>query len=77
VKILRYGEGRKNQLDRGCKNNDVLQKVMEGTRTIKRRKTDGIVHVLRRNCVLKLIIKEKTEKGRNEEEEDVSRYWIT
>jgi ribosomal protein L34 len=32
---------------------------------------------LRRNCLLKQIIKEKREKGRIDEEEDISRYWIT
>jgi hypothetical protein len=64
-------------LDRGCKNNEVLQRVMEETRTIKRRKANRIVHILHRNCLLKQIIKEQTEKGRKDEEEDVSRYWIT
>ena len=32
---------------------------------------------MRRKCLIKQIIKEKTEKGRKDEEEDVSRYWIT
>jgi hypothetical protein len=40
VKGLRYGEGSKIQLDRGCKNNEVLQRVKEGTVTIKRRKAN-------------------------------------
>ena len=61
MKILKYGEGTKNQLDRGCKNHEVLQRVMEETRTMKRRKAKRIVHILRRNCLLKEIIKEKTE----------------
>jgi len=77
VKVLKCVEGTKNQLDRGFKNNEVLQRVMEETRTIKRRKANWIVHILHRNCLLKQIIKEQTEKGRKDEEEDVSRNWVT
>ena len=74
--VLKYVEGTKIQLDRCCKNNEVLRRVMEETRTIKRRKDNWFFHILRRNCLLKRIIKEKTEKGRKDEEEAVSRYWV-
>jgi hypothetical protein len=46
---------------------------------IKRRKAKWIGHVLHRNCLLKHVIEGKTEgknKGWEDEEEDVPRYWI-
>jgi hypothetical protein len=44
--------------------------------TIKRRKVKGLGNILHRNCLLKHVIEEKI--GRTEdEEEDVSSYWIT
>jgi hypothetical protein len=52
------------------RNEDVLHRVKEErntlhTRTIKRRKTSWIGHILRRNCLLKHVIEEKSE-GRRE-----------
>jgi len=44
--------------------------------TIKRRKVKRLGNILHRNCLLKQVIEEK--KGRtDDEEEDVSSYWIT
>jgi hypothetical protein len=44
--------------------------------TIKRRKVKRLGNILRRNCLLKHVIEEKI--GRTEdEEEEVSSYWIT
>jgi hypothetical protein len=45
---------------------------------LKTVKAKLISHILRRNCLLKHIIDGKIEgMGREEEEEDVSSYWIT
>lgn len=44
--------------------------------TIKRRKVKGLGNILNKNCLLKQVIEEKI--GRTEDEEkDVSIYWIT
>jgi hypothetical protein len=54
--------------------NEVLQRVKEESNilhTVKRRKANWIGHILRRNCLLKHIIKEKIER-KGSEEEDVS-----
>jgi hypothetical protein len=46
------------------KNEEVLHRVKEDrniVHTIKRRKANWIGHILRRNCLLKHVIEEKTE----------------
>jgi hypothetical protein len=59
------------------RNGEVLQRV-KGERniihTVKRRKVNWIGHILRRNCLLK---HDEGKKGRADQEEDVSRYWMT
>jgi hypothetical protein len=46
--------------------------------TIKRRKANWIGHILRKNCLLKHVIEGKIEqKLQEDEEEDVSSYWMT
>ena len=46
--------------------------------TIKRRKTNWIGHILRRNCLQKHVIKGKIEGSDGEgDEEDVSSCWMT
>jgi len=60
------------------KNKEALQRVKEQRnilRTIKRRKTNWIGHILRRNWLLKHIIEGKFTRG-EDEEEDVSRYYM-
>ena len=55
-------------------NEEVLQVVKEErdiVHTLKRRKANGIGHILRRNCLVKHVIEGKM-KGRTEEEEDAS-----
>jgi len=57
---------------------EVLQRVMEERnilQTIKRRKANWIGHFLRRNCRLKHVI--ELYKGQEDDEEDVSSYWMT
>jgi hypothetical protein len=59
--------------------NGVLHRI-KGDRnivpTIKRRKINWIGHILRRKCLLKHVIEGKV-KGREDEEEDLSRYLMT
>jgi hypothetical protein len=43
--------------------------------TIKRRKANWIGHILRSNCGLTHVI--ERYKGQEDEEEDVSSYWMT
>jgi hypothetical protein len=43
---------------------------------IKRRKANWIGHILRRNCLLKHVVGGRIEV-REDEEEDVSSYWMT
>jgi len=48
--------------------------------TMKRKKTNWIGHMLRGNCLLKHVTSVKTTRKTevmNDEEEDVSRYWMT
>jgi hypothetical protein len=48
--------------------------------TAKRRKANWIRQILHRNCLLKHVIEGKIEgriKVREDEEEDVSSYWMT
>jgi hypothetical protein len=48
--------------------------------TIKRRKVTWTGHVLHRNCPENTLLKERYWegwKGREDEEEDVSSYWVT
>jgi len=46
--------------------------------TIKRTKATWIGHMLRRNCLLKHVIEGKIgQKWREEDREDVRRYWMT
>jgi hypothetical protein len=57
-----------DQLDRSTRNAEVLHRVKEERNilhTIKRRKTNCIGHILRRNCLLKHVIEGKLE-GRTE-----------
>jgi hypothetical protein len=44
--------------------------------TVKRRKGNWIGHTLRRNCLLEHIITGMTY-GREEEDADISSYWMT
>jgi hypothetical protein len=44
--------------------------------TVKGWKVNWIGHILRRNCLLNLVIEGKI-KEREDEEEDVSSYWMT
>jgi hypothetical protein len=53
-----------DQLDRSCKNEEVLHRVKEDRNilhTIKRRKANWIGHILCRNCLLKHVIEGKLE----------------
>jgi hypothetical protein len=65
------------------RNEEVLHRVKVERniiRTLKRRKADWIGHFLRRNCLLKPIIKWKMEEGTEvpaRREEDISSYWMT
>jgi hypothetical protein len=65
------------------RNEKVLHRVKEKRNilhTKKRRKTNWIGHVLRRDHLLKHIIERKIEIGYKrweDEEEDVSAYWVT
>jgi hypothetical protein len=65
------------------RNEEVLHRVKEErntVHTIKRRKANWIGHILRRNCLLKHVIEGKLEgriEMREDEEEDVSSYWMT
>jgi hypothetical protein len=45
-------------------------------RTMKRKKANWIGHILRSNCLLNTLLKQR-QKGRNDEEKDVSSYWMT
>jgi hypothetical protein len=58
---------------------EVMQRVKEERiieHTVRIRKANWIGHNLRRNCLLKHVIKERY-KGGKDEEEDVSNYCIT
>jgi hypothetical protein len=58
---------------------EVLHRVKEERnilRTVKIRKANWIGHILCRSCLLKHVI-EGRDKEREDEEEDVSSYWIT
>jgi hypothetical protein len=64
------------------RNEEVLHRVKEErniVHTIKRRKAKWIGHILRRNCLLKHVIEGNTDgqKRREDDEEDVSSYWMT
>ena len=43
---------------------------------IKTRKANWICHILHRNCLSNILLKER-HKGWEDEEEDVSSYWMT
>jgi len=43
---------------------------------MKRRKADWFGHIFRRNCLVQHVVDGKVE-GRNDEEKDVSNYWMT
>jgi hypothetical protein len=54
-----------DQLDRSCEKCEVLHRVKEERNilhTIKRRKTNWIGHILRRNCLLKHVTEGKLER---------------
>jgi hypothetical protein len=63
--------------------NEILQRVKEERNilhAIKRRKTNWVGHILRGNCILEGVIDGKIEQkiqGLEDEEEDVSSYWMT
>jgi hypothetical protein len=60
-------------------NEEVLQRATEDKNIlyiIRRRKANWIDHILYRNCLLKHVIEGKIE-GREDEEEDVTSYWMT
>jgi hypothetical protein len=54
-----------DQLDRSVKNEELLQKVEEGSvlHTIKIRKVNRIGHSLHRKCFLNTLLKERWEQG--------------
>jgi len=57
----------------------MLQRIKKGRSILpatKQRKVNWTGHILRRNCLLKHVIKGKTE-GTRSEKEDVSSYWMT
>jgi hypothetical protein len=59
--------------------NVVLHRVNEErniVHTINRRKANWIGHILRRDCLLRHVIDGKI-KGTEDEEEDISSYWMT
>jgi len=61
------------------KNEEVLQRIKEEREVLpatKQRKAKWIGHILRKNCLLKHVIKGKTE-GTRKEKEDVSSYRMT
>jgi hypothetical protein len=61
------------------RNEEVLHRVKEERNilhTIRRRNADWVGHTLRRNCLLKTLLKEK-QKVREGKEEDVSSYLTT
>jgi hypothetical protein len=74
------GEGwRRSVVNRSCEN-EVFQRVKEETyilHTTKRRKANWIGHSLRRNCPLENTLLKERWKGRDDEAEDVSSYWMT
>jgi hypothetical protein len=53
-----------------------VKKARNILRTIKQKNVNWIVHILRRNRLLKHLIEDKIQ-GCEEEEEDVSSYWMT
>jgi hypothetical protein len=58
-------------LQSGKEYKNILQKI-------KRRKSNWISHILRRNCLWKHVIEGKKEEGGGrEEEEEVSNHWLT
>jgi hypothetical protein len=60
-------------------NEEVLQRIKEERNVLtatKQRKANWIGHILRRNWLLKHVIKGKTERTKSEKE-DVSSYWMT
>jgi hypothetical protein len=72
-----------DQLDRSCEKRRSITSS-KGKRntlhTIKRRTANWIRHILRTNCLLKHATEEKIEdriKRREDEEEEVSSYWMT
>jgi hypothetical protein len=61
------------------RNEERLQRVKQEInilQTIKEGRLTGLVIISVRNCILKYANESKTE-GRKNEEEDVSRYWMT
>jgi hypothetical protein len=61
------------------KNEEVLHRVKEERNIlheIRKRKANWIGHILRGNCFLKKKLLKEGYKGQDEEE-DVSRYWMT
>jgi hypothetical protein len=61
------------------KNEEELQRVDEERnilQTKKRMKADWIGYILRRKCLLKKLLT-KRYKGREDEEKNVSSYWMT
>ena len=65
------------------RNEEVLLRVNEQRNIlhkIRTRKANWIGHILRRNCLLKQVIKGKIMGGwkwQEDEEEDVGSYWMT
>jgi hypothetical protein len=67
------------QFDRVCEKCWNINRVKQERtilHTMKRRKSNWIGHILRGNCLLKHVIERKV-KGRGDEEEDLSSYWMT
>jgi len=70
-------DGAISWIDR-LKNEEVLQRIKEERNVLpatKQRMANWIGHILRRNCLLKHVIKGKTE-GTRSEKENVSSYWM-
>ena len=75
--LEKYGQ---DQLDRSCEKRSTAcspgGKEIRHTRTIKRRTANWIGHILRRNCLLKLVIEGNIEEYKCGEDkaEDVISY---
>ena len=82
--VLKPGHFRKQISWTNCvKNEKVLQRVKEGTntlQTIEKRKANLIGHILHWKCLLKHVmegkIKGRIEVTQEDEEEEVSSYWM-
>ena len=67
-----------DELDQSCEMWSIIKGQEEKEHKINRRETNWIGYIFRRNFLIKRVIDGKTEerKWRNDEEEDVSIYWM-